>query len=538
MLGDKLEGPRNRMCRALIVKTNRTKDVVVRRLGCDTRLGDGMMNIVSSGPRGGKGLVRNIHVLNNERYVLSMTGGCRISRVVLTVPSTSPGMAESVLHVYGRAAYGLGVLPNVCRLVARSIDISGLESISVRSLLKESPVGMSLRDIHKFVRNEYVVMANNNNSVNDRLYHRVTGCGPSELVVFSVCRGGTCSVRRRLGLGRPRLGLAILVKSMEGADHVRSIVRACEPSIVCRTTTRGRIPLVRSDPGRTVGGGMFKACGATETTSGFKMGEFILVSASGTIGPAGVVNTSGEVYRVVVRAFGECSGARCMTMHFKGILKDGKDIVPLFGHRVTTKNPLAIARPSVVHCFVAVPRTMSLMLRTNTFTGKKRVFMLSVKRPIGVTSLTGGLVHLSKCALNISVSVGCAKLHPKRGLCRRLLMGRRKVRGASGGLVCVKGPLRFGRIRFLDKLQRLRRTTVGRDLGMGRVMSRVIPACRVERRSLGQSRRIGGRLHRLKGVDRRGPMVRSWCGKGRACDVFAAKCGEEKGDEDYEYTRG
>lgn len=47
-----------------------------------------------------------------------------------------------------------------------------------------------------------------------------------------------------------------------------------------------------------------KACGATCTTVVGNYRQFILVDASGTMGPAGVVNTDGQLYRVMIRDVG------------------------------------------------------------------------------------------------------------------------------------------------------------------------------------------------------------------------------------------
>lgn len=513
----------------VIVNTNESKRVLVGRLGASSGAAVHMYYVVSSGPGGGNHCARKIRVINSEAYVLRTTGGCRVGGVVFSVPSTSTRSGQSVLGVYGRAGYRLIDLPNICRVTGNRELLDGVGPIRVRSLLNQSPVGIGVSRVFSCLSNGIVLIANKNNSVNDRLYERVTTRGPGRLVVFSVCRGGTCSVRRRLGEGCGTLGLGILVKSIESDGHVGSIFRACGPRVICRTTTRGRIPLVRADPGRTVGGGIVNACGATCTTVRGNTRHFILVDASGTIGPAGVVNTDGELYRVIVRDVSTVNGsnefsllpsiytrlatnrspryrtvgfgtrgtgslvtrdiggrgednARFITIHFKGILNDGNSIVPLFGGRVRTNNPMAIARPSVMECFVAVPRTMDLILRTNACTLNNRVFILSVKTPIGVSSLTHGLVELSNCAPSISVGVRCSNLQPNRGLCRRYLVGRRNVGGARDRLVRVNEPVPFSITMFVRGLRGLTTTTFSGDDRVIRVIRGIIPAFRPSNR--------------------------------------------------------
>lgn len=190
-------------------------------------------------------------------------------------------------------------------------------------------------------------------------------------------------------------------------------------------------------------GGIVNALGATRTTLRIKITGFMLVSASGTIHPAGMVNDAGHLTRLALRTLDQritpilfnsnadishIGGAHFAVIHFNGILNSSNSIVPLFRGRVGSNNPLAIARPGVAHCFVAVPRTTRLMVRTNSVKRKNSIFMLSVKRPMGVMRLTRGVVRLSNLdiqsrgGLRNSVSVRFANLHPNRGLCRRLLV--------------------------------------------------------------------------------------------------------------------
>lgn len=204
----------------LIVKTKSTKGRVVGRVGGDHCIGGGIINIVSSSQGGVNGCVRKTGIMKSQDSVLRGIRRLRIRRVVVTVPSTARGRVGKVLSVYGRAKYALGHLPNVCRLMGNSIDIDGLGSMSIGSLLKQSPIAISLRSVVSCISKGVVVIAKNNNSVKDRLYQRVTTRGPGRLVVISVCRGAACSIRGRLGIQFPSLSLIILVTSIQGAGHV------------------------------------------------------------------------------------------------------------------------------------------------------------------------------------------------------------------------------------------------------------------------------------------------------------------------------
>lgn len=192
---------------------------------------------------------------------------------------------------------------------------------------------------------------------------------------------------------------------------------------------------------RTVRIGILNAHVVTSLTMGCNIRGFIVISASGTIGPAGMVKYDGELTRVCIRSLTRrlsgCTGSKTLigfvAAHFKGILNSGKSIVPEFGRRVRGKKPIAMARPRIVHCFVAVPRTYRLMLRTKDVNGKNRVCVFSVNGPIGVISLTEEVVCLDKRG---GVGVRFAKLQRNRGLCRRLLgIGRFAYPACRRGVV-------------------------------------------------------------------------------------------------------
>lgn len=299
---------------------------------------------------------------------------------------------------------------------------------------------ISVSTVNGLLDNHAVLVANTTKDVNSRVIGRVTICRPTHLILMSTTRAPVRSIHLFVDGGCTSVPYRAVIADVAGTAHVRRVFSTCRPSCMFRTTTCGRIPVVRSGPSRTMRGGVCNAHIVTSVTIGCNAGGFIVVSASGTIGPAGIVKYDGQVYRVCYRSLGGTvmsNGigkiARFIAAHFNGILNDGNSIVPVFGGRVTVNNPVAIARPSVVHFFVLVPRTYGLMLRTNAVNGKNRVFIFSVNGPIHVTSLTGHVVTLSNMS---NVSVGCMKLHSNRGLCRRILgSGRTAMPARRPGVV-------------------------------------------------------------------------------------------------------
>ncbi len=446
-----------------------------------------VINFLSSTPTGRQSFVHGLPILNAVSRVRRTLRGRSVRRVIITVPSLPRRHHQRVLTQYDYASYQIHLLPRTATVLRGTTGLlDGIQSIRPRSLLNHSTIRFRGHRICRFLTSGIILIANNNKSVNSRLYHRVTARDPQLLIILSVCRGGTCSLRRRLQcLRKSGLGLRIRVTSIQSRTGVGRLFSHCHPRVIFRTTTRGRIPLVRSYPSRTVGGGIFNACRMTYTTTSRKTSGFVLISASGTIGPAGIVNTSGHLYRVIVRKIRNHSTAAFITMHFNGILNSGNSIVPLFGQRVTRNKPIAVASHQVVHCFVAVPRTTRLIVRTNTVTRDDRIFILSVNRPIGVLGLTRGLLHRSNLGPCRSVSVIRANLHPNRGLCRRLLVGDRRLDTAGGHGVFVRRRAPASDTALSTLLTGLQRTlTAQSGTRLITILRRIIPA-------FGAPRRIG-----------------------------------------------
>ncbi len=318
-----------------------------------------------------------------------------------------------------------------------------LQRISLRRLLPHGEVRVSVRAVKRFFCNGQILVAKTTNDVNQRVTRRVTVCGPRQLILMSRTRAPLRRVCLLVTQTFPKMGSIFRLYSVYGARYVRRIFRRGHPSFIFRTTTCGRIPVLRGGPGKDIRGGIGKAHVITSLTIGCKARGFMVISASGTIGPAGMVKYSGQVYRVCIRDLSGTlgrkeigNGAQFIAAHFKGILKSGNSIISLFVRRVGGNKPIAIARPGVMHCFVLVPRTYDLILSTKLVKRKKRVCTFSVNSPIGVISLTGQVVHLDKTG---GVGVRFANLQGKRGLCRRILTRNRRVRPAIGDQVGMTG---------------------------------------------------------------------------------------------------
>lgn len=372
-----------------------------------------------------------------------LIGHCGVGTVLFASCGIMGRRDRHLIHFYRGGGVHVLLLPSVSRLRKNGVRLHTLPRIHVRSLLKHRRVHVGVRRVTNSLGNGIILIAKTTNSVNDRLYHRLYRFKLGRLILFSDTRAPVRGVQLRLRRGFPSIRFAPIVKSVHVVRHIRDVCRHFHPRVIFRTTTCGRIPLVRRGPYRTIRAGICNAHGMTSVTIGCSMSGFVVISASGTIGPAGIVKTSGHLTRVCIRDLDvtvdgnqRSNGAHFVAAHFKGILNDGNSIVPHFHRRLTGNNPLAIARPSVVHCFVAVPRTYHLILRTTFVNGKGRVFIFSVKAPIGVTSLTHHVVRLTNLVPNRSVRVGCANLHPNRGLCRRLLTAGRGALPARGRGVC------------------------------------------------------------------------------------------------------
>lgn len=472
----------------LIIKTNDTKISLIRRVRHGPSLNLYPITFMSSSPAGLRLHVHHLPITNGHDRVPRLIQSLRVHGVVVTVPAISNGIVHRAIRVYRQTNIRADALPKVRRVLSNHISLKQIHSIRVRSLLHHSPIRVRIRRITGLIHNGQILIAKTKNSVNDRLYHRLLRYRPTRLVLMNRNRGSVFGVRRRLR-GTIRAvsshpGVSTFVTSVHFHRHLRRNFQRFQPRVIFRTTTRGRIPVVRSGTSRTIAGGVLNARGLIALTRHCRIRRFIVVSASGTIGPAGVVKTDGQITRVLILRTTHRDNGRCRIIHFNGILNDQNDIMPAFGHRVTRNNPVAIARPSVYHCFVAVPRTIRLILRTTAVNRNKRIFVLSVNRPIGVISLTGRLVHLSNCRLNGAVRVIFANLHPKRGLCRRLFVNNRRCATAQRpGLFIIAGTDNVVPTRFRQLIHSLDQTTLHRSptrvaFLLRRLMPNFGPRCR------------------------------------------------------------
>lgn len=199
----------------------------------------------------------------------------------------------------------------------------------------------------------------------------------------------------------------MLITSITGHAHVRTVFRRAHPRLIFRSTTCGRMRLVSSFISRTVRAGVSKAIGVTSLTMGCEISHVIVVSTTGTHRPRGTVRCDGHITRVCIRSSSYELGhsgkrASVFVMHLNRIC------------------------PAGARYLVAVSRTYVLALRIKIVKSKKRICV--IKKP-------------KSKLLSSMVDRGVGHRGPSISSCRRIqrrILTLIRCDCARGGTVLVK----------------------------------------------------------------------------------------------------
>lgn len=255
--------------------------------------------------------------------------------------------------------------------------------------------------LHRRIRNGDLLIVNNTNSVNSSCVGTVLPFGPSGLIIVSLGRGKLTRLAHSLhsacNLCVPSrchaCALGFTSPVFRQVFHGRRNF-----SVMTGFSTRGRMQDrgSRCSMRTLVRGGMVGTGGLLSLLSRFPPHRFFYISASGTTGPIGVVNTDGHVVRSVVVTCS--SGFGIAATHFTGITFSGNSLLTNFVSHVVGGRPLTTPG-SIGHCFISPRRDNRVYVLTYILKGGKRVFFPGLNRRgvVAFSSVYSHFLHALNC---------------------------------------------------------------------------------------------------------------------------------------------
>lgn len=150
---------------------------------------------VSSSANFVKGRAVKYEMCTGGRSLFSVLRRREVRTVVISSRGIRQLRASNVVSQLVTRSVHVLAIPPFGSLKGRNVRVG---SVRVRSLLRESPVRMSVQGVSSRVRKGEVVVAKTTNSVKHRVIERVTKLGPCGLVLISRTRSPLRGMRLRL----------------------------------------------------------------------------------------------------------------------------------------------------------------------------------------------------------------------------------------------------------------------------------------------------------------------------------------------------
>jgi len=127
----------------------------------------------------------------------------------------------------------------------------------------------------------------------------------------------------------------------------------------------------------------------------YKAERFLFISTDKAVEPSSVMGASKRLGEMVVRAFAEVNGTKCMSVRFGNVLGSSGSVVKIFQEQIINGGPVTVTHPETTRYFMTVEESIQLILQACAMGKGGEIFVLNMGTPVKVIELAKNLIVLN-----------------------------------------------------------------------------------------------------------------------------------------------
>ncbi|MFA6175352.1 MAG: nucleoside-diphosphate sugar epimerase/dehydratase [Phycisphaerae bacterium] len=337
-----------------------------------------------------------------------------ISRVIIAMPTATPGVIRETVDILNRAGIEHDILPSVTQILHKQVSVSHLRHVQPEDLLGRKPVALDEHGISELIGGKTVLVTGGGGSIGSELCRQVASHGPAKLILVERSEPSLFLIEQELRASYPLLEITPLASSVTQQKRMEDIFRRYRPDIVFHAAAHKHVPLMESQPIEAVLNNVFGTFLVAKLAAEHGVEKFVLVSSDKAVNPTNVMGATKRLAELVISELqGTNHGTSFSAVRFGNVLGSSGSVIPIFRNQISAGGPIKVTHPDITRYFMSIPEAVGLVLQSAWQASEGgEVFVLDMGDPVKIVDLARQMIELSGFKPDEDIKIEFTGLRP------------------------------------------------------------------------------------------------------------------------------
>ena len=378
-------------------------------------------------------VVKGVRVYSSETLD-SMVAELGLSRVLLAMPSSSPGARKKIIEKISKLPVHVQTVPDFAEIMSGSAQVNEIREIPIDALLGRPQVPANPDLLQACIKGKTVLVTGAGGSIGTELCRQIVHLGANRLLLLDICEPSLYEIREELArfltVNDLDVELVPLLGSVCDFDRMHSILNTYNVQTIYHAAAYKHVPIVEQNIFEGIKNNAFGTYNLAAAASETGVETFVLISTDKAVRPTSVMGATKRVAELVLQASQQrCPTTRFSMVRFGNVLESSGSVVPAFREQIKRGGPITVTHREIVRYFMTIQEAAGLVIQAGSMAEGGDVFVLDMGDPVKIADLASRMVSLAGLTIrddeneNGDIEIRYCGLRPGEKLFEELLVG-------------------------------------------------------------------------------------------------------------------
>ena len=383
-------------CRSvLIIGAGEAGREVASQIDCG-----GTVNAVAAGfldddPSLTGGTVDGIPVLGTTADLERIAAAGRIDEIIIAVPSAPGRFVRDMIKRCRRTGLPYKIVPGVMEIIRGAVHIDQIREVRVEDLLGRETVEFDPSSAAQVLAGRRILVTGAGGTIGGELCRQLARIGPAALIMLGRGENRIFDIEEEIRNAAPGLEIVPVIDSLREPGRIMRILEELRPEVIYHTAAHKHVHYMERDPEEAVLNNVAATVNLVEAARRCGTSRFVFISTDKAADPTGVMGATKRLVERYLRAIGDGSSCRFITVRFGNVIGSTGSVVPLFIRQINRGGPVTVSDPAATRFFMTVKEAALLVIEASVKGDGGETFILDMGEALNILDMARDIIMLT-----------------------------------------------------------------------------------------------------------------------------------------------
>ena len=346
-----------------------------------------------------------------------------IDQVIIAVNHSRGQLIKDLMELCSKgecSAVKFKTVPTIEEHLSHKTNSFAIRKIELSDLLPRKKIKLDMNAMEGIISKKTVLVTGAGGTIGSELCRQVLRYNPKCLLMLENHNTALFYVEKEILEASYPTRIIPIAGDVKDEVLLKNIFETYSPNIVFHAAAHKHVPLMETNPQEAIKNNTLGTFALAEAAVKHKAERFLFISTDKAVRPSSVMGASKRLGEMVVRAFAEVNGTKCMSVRFGNVLGSSGSVVKIFQEQILNGGPLTVTHPETTRFFMTVEESIQLILQACAMGKGGEIFVLNMGTPVKVVELAKNLIVLNGLEPGKDIEIKYTGLRPGEKLFEEL----------------------------------------------------------------------------------------------------------------------